>query len=46
MNPEDRLLVEEKLNEGQIQRLCDYNRMTIFEENRKLNIKRTPIQIV
>ena len=46
MNPEDRLLSEEKLNEGQIRRLFDYNRMKIFEENRKLNIKRTPITIV
>lgn len=58
MNPEDKLLkegvvievkgrrVRKFANEQQLERLFQYNRRTIFEENRKLNIKRTPIEIV
>ena len=35
------LLIEGKLNEGQLQRLFNLRRMTIFRENRKLGIGQT-----
>lgn len=33
-------------NHIQLERLFQFNRRTIFDENRKLNIKRNPIEVV